>query len=121
MEAPPKQSEPSQPHYRDALKYADPTFKTIDSPNLSTTNSDNSFEVNLCPNPNNGTFQIEANFALSDISNMKVVNLLGVSIYETQRLASHTVQLPTAASGQFFVIIVLKDGTVISKKMMVQR
>jgi Zn-dependent metalloprotease len=78
-------------------------------------------QVILYPNPNSGAFQLEANFPLSDIGNLKIVNLLGVPVYETQTLTSNTIQLRNSASGQHFVVMVLKDGTVLTQKMMVQR
>jgi len=75
----------------------------------------------IIPNPNPGTFQLETNFPLSDIANIKVTNLLGIPIYETQNLSSNTIQLPTSAAGTFFVVVMLKDGSVLTQKMMIQR
>jgi len=80
-----------------------------------------SSKVNLLPNPNSGTFQMGTNFPLTDIANIKVINMLGVTVYETQNLTSNTIQLPNTASGQHFVMVMLKDGTVLTQKMMVQR
>jgi hypothetical protein len=81
----------------------------------------NGKEITLYPNPNNGTFQIGANFPLTDIANFRIMNLLGVPIYETQNLASNTIQVGTPATGHFFVIIILKDGSVLTTKMIIQR
>ena len=78
-------------------------------------------ELKLYPNPNNGIFKIVANFPLTDIANFKVINLLGISVYETSNLVSNTVQLQTFAIGQFFVIAILKDGTLLTQKMIIQR
>ena len=78
-------------------------------------------KFNLYPNPNNGTFQIETNFPLSEISNLKISNLIGTTIYEAQHVTDHTIQLPNSASGMFFVVIILKDGSVLTQKMVVQR
>jgi len=75
----------------------------------------------IIPNPNTGTFQLETNFPLSNIGNLKVTNFLGVTIYETQNVAEHTIQLQNTASGMFFVVMILKDGSVLTQKMMVQR
>ena len=89
--------------------------------------SDNSLQqekeplkINLYPNPNLGTFQLETNFPLSEIGNLKIMNLLGVPVYETQKVSSHTIQLHNAPAGQYFVVMILKDGTVLTQKMMVQ-
>ena len=75
----------------------------------------------VIPNPNPGTFQIETNFPLSDIDHLKITNMPGATVYETQNLFSNTIQLPAFASGQHFVIVMLKDGTVLTQKMMLQR
>ena len=80
-----------------------------------------SLNFKLYPNPNRGTFQIDANFPLTDIANLKIVNLLGVTIYETQNIASNTVQLQNSISGQFFVIMILKDGAVLTQRMVIQK
>ena len=79
------------------------------------------FAFNFYPNPNLGTFQIETNFPLSDVASLKVVNSLGAPVYETQNLASNEIQLLNAGSGLYFVVIILKNGTVLTQKMMVQR
>ena len=78
-------------------------------------------EISLFPNPNTGSFQMETNFPLSDIGNLKITNIMGVPVYETQNVTSNTIQLQNAASGQYFVVMILKDGSVLTQKMMVQR
>jgi hypothetical protein len=75
----------------------------------------------IIPNPNSGNFQLETNFPLSDIANLKITNPLGVIVYKTQDVTEDTLQLSNSASGMFFVVIVLKDGTMLTQKMMVQR
>jgi hypothetical protein len=47
--------------------------------------------------------------------------MLGATVYETQALTSNTIQLQTSATGTFFVVVILKDGTVLTQKMVVQR
>jgi len=76
-------------------------------------------EITLYPNPNPGTFQLETNFPLSDIGNLKIINLLGVTIYETQHITTNTIQLQPSAPGTVFVVMILKDGSVITQKMIV--
>jgi len=46
---------------------------------------------------------------------------MGVTVYETQKIISNTIQLQSTVSGLHFVIILLKDGTVLTQKMVVQR
>ena len=75
----------------------------------------------LLPNPNRGTFQVETNFPLSEISHLKITNTLGLTVYETKSIASNEIQLPNSVSGLYFVVMVLKDGTVLTQKMMVQK
>ena len=77
-------------------------------------------KINILPNPNSGTFQIETNFPLSEISNLKISNLIGTTIYETQHVTEQPIQLPNSTSGLFFVVIILKDGSVLTQKMVVQ-
>jgi len=74
----------------------------------------------IIPNPNLGVFQLETNFPLSDIGNLKITNLMGVSVFETQHLYSNTIQLQTTPAGTYFVVMILKDGTVLAQKMIVQ-
>jgi len=78
-------------------------------------------EFYLFPNPNPGVFQIETNFPLSEVAILKVVNSLGATVYDTQNLTSNTIHLPSSASGQHLVRVILKDGTVLTQKMMIQR
>jgi hypothetical protein len=77
--------------------------------------------LSILPNPNPGSFQLETNFSLSNIANFKITNMIGATIYETQNLTSHIIQLPTAAAGMHFVVAILKDGRVLTEKMMIQR
>jgi len=75
----------------------------------------------IIPNPNLGTFQLETNFPLSEIGALKITNPLGITVYKAQNVTEHTIQLQNLASGMFFVVITLKDGNVLTQKMMIQR
>jgi len=77
--------------------------------------------LSIIPNPNTGTFQVEANFSLSDIAHFKITNSLGATVYETQNLFSNTIQLQNSASGLHFVVAMLKDGTMLTQKMVIQK
>jgi hypothetical protein len=91
------------------------------SDNLNIQDQKSAPSLSIIPNPNPGIFQLETNFPLSDIANFKITNFLGVSVYETKNLTTHTIQMQNSASGMFFVVIMLKDGSVLTQKMMVQR
>jgi len=75
----------------------------------------------LFPNPNSGTFQLETNFPIADIALIKITNLLGVTVYETQNLVSKEISLQNSGAGLYFVVVVLKNGKILTQKMMVQR
>jgi len=76
--------------------------------------------INIIPNPNSGAFQIESNFPLSNIVNLKITNMLGTTVYETQNLTSNSIRFQTSTAGVYFVVITLKDGRLLTQKMMVQ-
>ena len=95
-----------------------PQFSSSD--HLKIQDKKNAPSLSIIPNPNPGTFQLETNFPLSNIGNLKITNLMGVTVYETQNVASNMVQLQNPAAGTFFVVMVLKDGAVITRKMVVQ-
>jgi len=98
-----------------------PSFLTP-PPNNITFQDDNSVpRFSIIPNPNAGTFQLETNFPITAIETLKITNMLGVPVYESQNVTSPTIQLPASASGQHVVVLSLKDGTVLSQKMMLQR
>jgi len=46
---------------------------------------------------------------------------MGATVYESQNVTEHTIQLQNSASGQYFVVMILKDGNVLTQKMVVQR
>jgi hypothetical protein len=92
----------------------------IQENNFLSSQNQASYKINLLPNPNNGTFQIETNFLLTEVANLKITNTFGIPVYETQNLVSNTFQLPNSASGLYFVIMIMKDGTVLTQKMMLR-
>ena len=92
----------------------------VNAPDFSLPLLKTSPKVNIVPNPNNGSFNIETNFPLSDIAHFKITNLMGATVYETQNVVSNTVQLPRPTAGTFFVVMILKNGAVLTQKMVVQ-
>ena len=99
---------------------APPQFSPSNPNNTSLQSATAPPHFSIIPNPNSGTFQLETNFPFSDIANLKVANFLGATVYETQNVAEHTIQLQSSASGMFFVVVMLKDGNVLTQKMMIQ-
>jgi len=93
------------------------------TPNIENTipqNENPSPYFSIIPNPNPGTFRFDTNFPITNIGSIKVINMQGSTVYETQQVTSNALQLPTATSGQFFVVMILKDGSVLTQKMVVQ-
>jgi hypothetical protein len=79
------------------------------------------YKINLFPNPNTGTFQLETNFALTEIAYLKVIDMIGTTVYEVKNLFSNTIQLPPFANGLYFVVATLKDGSLLREKVVIQR
>ena len=98
-----------------------PQFSLPDPNNTSLETATAPPQFTITPNPNPGTFQLQTNFPFSDIAHLKIINSIGATLYETQTLSSHTIQLPTSATGQHFVVIMLKDGAMLTQKMVIQR
>jgi Zn-dependent metalloprotease len=96
-----------------------PTIPSL-SPSINPI-STSPFQFTLFPNPNSGSFTIEANFPLTDIAHFKITNLLGVSMYDTKTLFTNYIQLPACPAGIYFVVMILKDGTALRQKMMIER
>ena len=113
-------------YYKSSTKESDEpenldTHQSSSSDNLKIHDKMSAPSLSIIPNPNPGTFHLETNFPLSEIGNLKISSLMGATVYESQNVTEHTIQLQNSASGMFFVVIILKDGSVLTQKMMVQR
>ena len=106
--------EPEEPENLDTPQSSSSVSLKIQDKNIAPSFS-------ILPNPNPGTFQLSTSFPLSAIGNLKITNLMGVTVYETQNVTSPTIQLQNSALGMFFVVIILKDGSQLTQKMMIQR
>jgi hypothetical protein len=94
------------------------------SPPFTNTNFQNGNTVpdfSVIPNPNSGAFQLETNFPLSHIGNLKITNTLGAIVYESRNIDSNNIQLQNSGTGLYFVVMMLKDGTLLTQKMMLQQ
>ena len=89
--------------------------------NLKIQDEMNAPAFSIIPNPNTGTFQLETNFPLSDIAHLKITDMLGGIVYETKNLTTNTIQIQNATNGLYFVMVILKDGNLLTQKMMKQR
>ena len=76
-------------------------------------------EIQLHPNPNNGTFTITTNFAPQEILSIRVFNPVGLSVYQQAGLPSNTIQLPSVANGMYWVEVITQTQRFI-RKMVVQ-
>jgi hypothetical protein len=76
-------------------------------------------QIILHPNPNNGTFSIDANFDLQEIIQLQIFNEFGKLIYNQNTLSRTTIQLPSSEKGLFIVKITTKFGN-FTQKMLVQ-
>lgn len=75
-------------------------------------------EVNVYPNPNNGSFKIELE---NKSYSATITNILGELIYQSNMFNdSHEIHLPNLTSGIYFVYIKTDKG-VITKKIMIQK
>jgi len=110
-------SSPDEPEDPEILNT--PQFSSSD--NLKIQNEMSTPAFSIIPNPNTGTFQLETNFPLSEIAHLKITDMLGGSVYETKKLTTNTIQLQNTTNGLFFVVIILKDGNLLTQKMMVKR
>ena len=110
-------SPPEEPEEPEILN----TPQFLSSDNLKIQDEMSTPAFSIIPNPNSGTFQLETNFPLSDIAHLKITDMLGGKVYETKNLTTNTIQLQNTTNGLYFVVIILKDGTVLTQKMMVRR
>lgn len=78
--------------------------------------------MSLYPNPSNGTFNCSIKSDASDAMILRVMDMLGRTVYE-QPLASSiqklNVKLPIGSSGTYLVILQDNSGTVVYQRMLV--
>lgn len=77
-------------------------------------------EINVYPNPNNGTFDIDLGKVAFDISLIRITDMAGKIIKEVrpENLSLHNFSL--ANSGVYIAAIESKDGAILNRKIVVQ-
>ena len=76
-------------------------------------------DIQIFPNPNNGSFTINTNFDPQEITSIRVLNTVGQMVYQQAGLPSNTIQLPFTTTGMFWVEITTSTQKFV-KKMVVQ-
>ena len=78
----------------------------------------NENEINIIPNPNNGSFYILLSNNEHEIPSVRVIDFMGKTVYSNNRFKGGEVVLPNAKQGLYYVVVSLKDKT-ITKKMVI--
>ena len=78
----------------------------------------NENEINIIPNPNNGSFYILLSNNEHEIPSVRVIDFMGKTVYSNNRFKGGEVVLPNAKQGLYYVVVTLKDVT-ITKKMVI--
>ena len=76
-------------------------------------------KLTLSPNPNSGKFTINTNIDPQEVLSVQVFSMLGQSIYQQAGLPNNVIQLPSSASGVFYVEVIT-TGERFIRKMVVQ-
>jgi hypothetical protein len=79
-------------------------------------------EIYIYPNPNNGQFNIKANFSeMHDHIQIEVIDLSGVTIKRKQhnqvQLLDDVIDISGTAQGVYIIRFVLENGKVLNKKV----
>ena len=80
------------------------------------------FELNLYPNPNNGTFTIEPHMAMAGNVEMRVFDLLGQEVWigNTSNLIQHSIDLSSLQNG-IYLLDVRSENKMAVKRFIIQR
>ena len=69
----------------------------------------------IYPNPNNGKFTVNTNIDPQEVLSVQVFSMLGQSIYQQAGLPNNVIQLPSSASGVFYVEVITTTERFIRK------
>lgn len=80
------------------------------------------FDMNLYPNPNNGTFTIEPHIGLNGMVRMRVFNMLGKEVWNgtSQNIIRETIDLSRLQEG-IYLLDVCSENKVSVKRFIIQR
>lgn len=73
----------------------------------------------IYPNPNNGSFYVSLSNTEEEISGIRVMDIMGKTVYSNNHFEGSEVVLPNAKHGFYYVIVTLKNKT-ITEKIIVQ-
>ena len=72
-------------------------------------------DMQIHPNPNEGTFTIHTNIAPQEVISVQVFSMLGQNVYKQEGLPSTVIQLPQPTSGVFYVEVLTQTERFIRK------
>ena len=75
-------------------------------------------DLNLYPNPNNGTFKLDMSMATATI---EVIDISGRIVFSTLLSSGSSITLPAESNGIYFVKAIGVDGSVTVKRVMVNK
>jgi hypothetical protein len=78
----------------------------------------------VSPNPNNGNFTLDLSSVKSQVSNVKVMNMVGGVVYQ-QKVAQNTtfnqnINLSNLSNGVYTILIQTNNGDIV-KKMVIKK
>ncbi len=82
-----------------------------------TVNENTLENIKIFPNPSNGIINIESSF--NESYSIKVIDLLGNSIYSDSKIGASTIDLSPFGTGVYFIQL-SNNGTTISKRVIIQ-
>lgn len=80
-----------------------------------TTSLDIEKEMYIIPNPNNGSFFVSLSNTEEKIIGIRVVDIMGKTVYIDNKFAGGDVVLPNVKQGLYYVTVVLKNGAMTEK------
>ena len=95
------------------------TYETTPSPEKYQQHPVKNKEINIYPNPNDGTFTITTNFNPQEIISIKVFNILGQFVYQQEGFQNNTIQMLHSAKGMYWIEVTSTTQNFI-KKIIVQ-